>query len=795
MVKDEQKSTNLSNSIVSAIGQYSNKKTETASYDKTYVSSIIGVNRNFMSDAKIYDIDIIDAMNIPEDDKRGILNYYTFRLHNGDFADKNNLSSIYCVKSEKRYYLGQPILVCIPNNDWSRMYISPLEPENRNIFYSAEAPTLGITKGDLWLQLDDDKTKNIMAIYECVYYEDADYGKDDSTPVDTPPIYGWKLEGQNKNEKVDVPVLFVDKDDPCAEYESREKPDISAGDYFAYFESSEGFDSSGKSGKCFALYKCVGSNDDNTPTWEDQHINPGHYVSILKNLPDDPHPFPGVQYYAYSYIIVTTGSNVGKLYQGVDGDKHEWDKALTNRAYFYDYDLTEGCPAKDEDLWIQTSGSKKAKKLYRRVNGEWQFECEFGGDGGFNYIVSPEKPVVPETVNEGDCWTEYSISYNEEGKVVNTFTSLYMYDNEWIETECTTGGDVPTTGKKDDVGKLFVKCDKDDIPVAVYRCETVVDDKGKSKIQWVLIAGGEPSGGEEDSEGSEDDAPSEELNGLYSYPYPPVNDGDRWVVIDSYQNKLASAVHKFSSNEWSLEYKFGGSASYNTIISDVEPVVPESNEGDYWVEYGLSYNGYSVPSLLYARLYYYSNSWSDVPSSYGISPPSDASEGELFIYVSNGMPSSVLRYEDRGGGYHWYSVASSSGWTSASLYTRNYPPINPNGGDRWIKVNNLYEKEARANYTYTDGKWVFNYKYSRNGEVFATSENPLNNSRYNVQEGDYWVEVGSTGVLRGFSIARLNSSGELYFARIFHTIPISLQIANAVLVQSSDFVGDDYTDD
>ena len=547
MVKDEQKSTNLSNSIVSAIGQYSNKKTATAAYDKTYVSSIIGVNREFSSEFDSIKDNIINSLRIPEDEDRGLINYYSFRLNNSvGYNASEGSYGVYCVKSEQRFSLNQDILVYVPNNNWSEMYISHLTNESRNIFYSAEAPEKGIMKGDLWIRVDNDK--NILALYECVYYDEADYepssgditeeavSADDYTEAAQTPKYGWKLCGQDKDQSF-YPKLFVSETDPCI---GAELPDVEweADDYLASVDEDENL---------VALY-CVRDidepSDDGTGIkikWK--KIDPDYVVMGTKEERINGN-FPVGTYFVEKSQGNTTGIFIRK--ETVPGIKWAYPNS-DGLCYVYNYDPALSSYTKDGNLWIKTDGGAKAETLYERVGGEWVFKCSFGG-GSISYIVSPTEPVIPEA-SDGDYWAEYSITY-DDSNVVNTFVSLYTYNNGWGIILAMSDTKLPST-KDIDAGTMFVLCETNGIPTAVYRFDKSSEGTG----EWTKLVevSSDPGNNTGNNSGEESNNPK-----LYVYPYKVAEDGDLWFEVDDYEDRIAANVYENKGGEWKFLCKIKG---------------------------------------------------------------------------------------------------------------------------------------------------------------------------------------------------------------------------------------------
>ena len=85
-----------------------------ASFDKSYFSTILGVNQKFTDDVSAEDQDaLIAKYSIPETVSEGEYSYFTFKI-NGSYYVKSQYGS---------FKLYDNVMVYIPNGDWSRMYV------------------------------------------------------------------------------------------------------------------------------------------------------------------------------------------------------------------------------------------------------------------------------------------------------------------------------------------------------------------------------------------------------------------------------------------------------------------------------------------------------------------------------------------------------------------------------------------------------------------------------------------------------------------------------------------------
>ena len=141
---------------------------ETAPNDKTFPAIILGTNQKFTDDVSEEDkTAIIQKFSIPEAVEEGEQNYYTFKI-NGAY---------YCKRQNGDFKLYEKINVYIPNGDWSNMYIDRIvdsDPVLPTLIIQVDEPEHGMKLKDYWVKIDDNDTKNIVALYQYRYNETED---------------------------------------------------------------------------------------------------------------------------------------------------------------------------------------------------------------------------------------------------------------------------------------------------------------------------------------------------------------------------------------------------------------------------------------------------------------------------------------------------------------------------------------------------------------------------------------------------------------------------------------------
>lgn len=114
MAVDQKIIDELSSAIVDGMIAASQNEVNKAQYDKSYRTSIYGVNQVFVSGVtSAQSAELIKTYAIPKSVASTSPTYYTVKL-----KDK-----FYCVKSPKKFSPYEEVMLYIPNNDWSRMYI------------------------------------------------------------------------------------------------------------------------------------------------------------------------------------------------------------------------------------------------------------------------------------------------------------------------------------------------------------------------------------------------------------------------------------------------------------------------------------------------------------------------------------------------------------------------------------------------------------------------------------------------------------------------------------------------
>ena len=110
----------LAENIVNSINRISSAKVQKAGFDQTYKTTIIGINRIFVDTVPVSkQNEIIRDYNIPEDDSNLDYSFYTVILE----------GVYYIVKSANNFALYEEVIVRIPNNDWSNVFIESLKDD------------------------------------------------------------------------------------------------------------------------------------------------------------------------------------------------------------------------------------------------------------------------------------------------------------------------------------------------------------------------------------------------------------------------------------------------------------------------------------------------------------------------------------------------------------------------------------------------------------------------------------------------------------------------------------------
>ena len=139
----------------------SKNKIGKASFDRSFYSAIIGINRKFIdSISEDKQRTIIEKFNIPENIEDGENNYYIFIINGIE----------YCVQQNGDFNLYDSIMVYIPNGDWSRMYIDyPVFIKDSTHtpypFISDTEPEEGMVQGDYWIEIDSNEDFKSFYIY------------------------------------------------------------------------------------------------------------------------------------------------------------------------------------------------------------------------------------------------------------------------------------------------------------------------------------------------------------------------------------------------------------------------------------------------------------------------------------------------------------------------------------------------------------------------------------------------------------------------------------------------------
>ncbi len=109
---------------------YCKNQTDKAQYDKSYICTILGVNRDFTDDVSNEEQEkLVKDFAIPE--VKGKENYYTV-----------NINGVYhCIKSENNFKLYQSVRVIVPRGDWSSLYIEGA--------YKAEKANTPLKQGEI----------------------------------------------------------------------------------------------------------------------------------------------------------------------------------------------------------------------------------------------------------------------------------------------------------------------------------------------------------------------------------------------------------------------------------------------------------------------------------------------------------------------------------------------------------------------------------------------------------------------------------------------------------------------
>lgn len=177
----------LATNIVNSMSSIAARRSDTASFDKSFYATILGVNQKFTIDVSSDDqTALIEKFSLPESIEDGENNYYIFKI-NGAY---------YCKQQNGDFKLYDKIMVYIPNGDWSRMYIdresgstgnSSDEPSTNTSINIISSPTApggdDPIVGDIWLRVNDDTTTVFNEISAEAFTDLYAYLEDEETEI------------------------------------------------------------------------------------------------------------------------------------------------------------------------------------------------------------------------------------------------------------------------------------------------------------------------------------------------------------------------------------------------------------------------------------------------------------------------------------------------------------------------------------------------------------------------------------------------------------------------------------
>ena len=200
----------LANDIVNTIDSIATRRSDKASFDKSFYATILGVNRKFTDDITVEEqAELIQKFSIPESVADNEPSYYTIKI-NGAY---------YCKAQNGDFKLYEKVMAYIPNGEWSKMYIDRVGSggggdsgggssiDIPNIIKAVDAPGgEEPLSGDLWFYTTSESITEFTSITEDTLNDLYEYATDEDTQITQ-----WtKAEYVIAPEAAQVPIVDHD---------------------------------------------------------------------------------------------------------------------------------------------------------------------------------------------------------------------------------------------------------------------------------------------------------------------------------------------------------------------------------------------------------------------------------------------------------------------------------------------------------------------------------------------------------------------------------------------------------
>ena len=189
----------LANDIVNTIDSIATRRSNKASFDKSFYATILGVNRKFTDDVTVEEqAELIQKFSIPESVADNELSYYTIKI-NGAY---------YCKAQNGDFKLYEKVMVYIPNGEWSKMYIDRVgvvsseggggsDPVVLPKVTAAPTRPAAVLEGDFLAMVENDDT--LTTLYRYINHEwtsvPFEYGTNPGTLHTEGTYYGMFAAG------------------------------------------------------------------------------------------------------------------------------------------------------------------------------------------------------------------------------------------------------------------------------------------------------------------------------------------------------------------------------------------------------------------------------------------------------------------------------------------------------------------------------------------------------------------------------------------------------------------------
>ena len=195
----------LANDIVNTIDSVATRRSDKASFDKSFYATILGVNRKFTDDVTIEEqAELIQKFSIPESVAEDEPSYYTIKI-NGAY---------YCKAQNGDFKLYEKVMAYIPNGEWSKMYIDRVGVVSSeggggsdpvilpNVIVAVDEPPI-IREGDFLATVEEHTTLTSLKRYSDNKWQDVEflYGTNYNDLTVEGVYYGWFTGG-------DMRVIF-----------------------------------------------------------------------------------------------------------------------------------------------------------------------------------------------------------------------------------------------------------------------------------------------------------------------------------------------------------------------------------------------------------------------------------------------------------------------------------------------------------------------------------------------------------------------------------------------------------